>query len=92
MDQQTCRIREAHCGNKAAYQTHRYVRFLSLVPHTITPLKLKKGLCFGHQIIARAFGSECVPNGGRWEIGPTTIQLTDFGKQFFGGVNDLVSL
>ncbi|KAF4609959.1 hypothetical protein D9613_010549 [Agrocybe pediades] len=40
-------------------------------------------ICFGHQIIARALGGECVPNGGKWEVGPTTIQLTDLGKQLF---------
>ncbi|KAI0087198.1 class I glutamine amidotransferase-like protein [Irpex rosettiformis] len=42
------------------------------------------GICFGHQIIARALGEECVPNGGKWEIGPTTLQLTNVGKELFG--------
>ncbi|PPQ70426.1 hypothetical protein CVT24_013176 [Panaeolus cyanescens] len=42
------------------------------------------GICFGHQVIARALGGECVPNNGRWEIGPTHIHLTDLGKRFFG--------
>ncbi|KAI0343866.1 class I glutamine amidotransferase-like protein [Trametopsis cervina] len=41
------------------------------------------GICFGHQIIARALGEECVPNGGKWEVGPTTLDLTDLGKKLF---------
>lgn len=43
-----------------------------------------QGICFGHQIIARALGKDCVPNGGRWEVGPTKLDLTDVGKQVFG--------
>ncbi|TBU55537.1 class I glutamine amidotransferase-like protein [Dichomitus squalens] len=42
------------------------------------------GICFGHQIIARALGGECVPNDGRWEVGPTPLQLTETGKKLFG--------
>ncbi|TBU42082.1 class I glutamine amidotransferase-like protein [Dichomitus squalens] len=48
------------------------------------------GICFGHQIIARALGGECVPNDGRWEVGPTPLQLTEMGKKLFG-VPELVS-
>lgn len=42
------------------------------------------GICFGHQIVARALGGSCVPNDGRWEIGPCEIDMTDLGKQIFG--------
>lgn len=42
------------------------------------------GICFGHQIVARALGGECVPNSGKWEAGMTEIDLTDLGKQLFG--------
>lgn len=41
------------------------------------------GICFGHQIIARALGGECVPNSN-WEISITELQLTDIGKKLFG--------
>ena len=54
-------------------------------------LILDPGICFGHQIIARALGGECVPNDGRWELGPTPLQLTDLGKRIFGS-DELVSL
>jgi hypothetical protein len=41
------------------------------------------GICFGHQIIARALGGECV-FGGKWEVGATTVHHTDIGRQIFG--------
>ncbi|KAG5635204.1 hypothetical protein H0H81_012054 [Sphagnurus paluster] len=41
-------------------------------------------ICFGHQILARALGGECVPNNGIWEVGPTPLDLTDLGKRLFG--------
>lgn len=41
------------------------------------------GICFGHQIIARALGGQCVPNNGRWEVGTTEIELTEIGKEVF---------
>ncbi|KAF8513087.1 class I glutamine amidotransferase-like protein [Gautieria morchelliformis] len=42
------------------------------------------GICFGHQAVACAFGGECIPNDGKWEVGATEIRLTDVGKQLFG--------
>ncbi|KAJ6600813.1 class I glutamine amidotransferase-like protein [Mycena sp. CBHHK59/15] len=42
------------------------------------------GICFGHQIVARAMGGSCVPNGGKWEVGPTPVALTSLGKEVFG--------
>ncbi|KAF5381610.1 hypothetical protein D9615_005476 [Tricholomella constricta] len=42
------------------------------------------GICFGHQILARALGGECVPNNGLWEVGPTPVDLTDLGRRLFG--------
>lgn len=34
--------------------------------------------------MARALGGSCVPNDGRWEVGPCEVQMTDLGKQIFG--------
>ncbi|KAH9919503.1 class I glutamine amidotransferase-like protein [Epithele typhae] len=57
-----------------------FVRFVA----TDRPNVRLIGICFGHQIIARALGGECVPNDGKWEIGPTKLDLTEAGKKLFG--------
>ncbi|KAI0686455.1 class I glutamine amidotransferase-like protein [Cytidiella melzeri] len=71
----------------SAYENLDWIN--KLVDYTAYVVKEKAhikliGICFGHQIISRALGEECVPNGGKWEIGPTTLQLTDVGKELFG--------
>ncbi|KIK69120.1 hypothetical protein GYMLUDRAFT_35181 [Collybiopsis luxurians FD-317 M1] len=48
------------------------------------------GICFGHQIISLALGGACVKNEGRWEVGPTSIRLTDVGAQIFEIGNELI--
>lgn len=42
------------------------------------------GICFGHQIIARALGARVGRGDGGWEISVDEITLTDAGKQLFG--------
>lgn len=42
------------------------------------------GICFGHQIIARALGSRVGRGDGGWEVSVDEITLTDAGKQLFG--------
>lgn len=41
------------------------------------------GICFGHQIVARALGAQVTRNN-KWEVGPTPVALTDLGKALFG--------
>lgn len=42
------------------------------------------GICFGHQIVARALGSRVVRNTEGWEIAVDKIDLTENGKEIFG--------
>jgi GMP synthase-like glutamine amidotransferase len=41
------------------------------------------GICFGHQIVARAMGEQVTRND-KWEVGPTPVSLTHLGKAIFG--------
>lgn len=44
------------------------------------------GICFGLQVIARAFGpSPIIENEKGWEVGSTKIDLTDIGKKLVWG-------
>ena len=42
------------------------------------------GICFGHQIIARALGSRVGRGDDGWEVSVEEITLTDAGRQMFG--------
>jgi hypothetical protein len=48
------------------------------------------GVCFGHQIVARALGARVAPSPFGWELSVTEMQLTEEGKAVFG-VEKLVS-
>jgi len=71
----------------SAYEDREWIRklvdYVARIPTTRPKTKLI-GICFGHQIIAQAMGSKCVPNDGKWEIGITELALTDLGRQIFG--------
>ncbi|KXH43066.1 glutamine amidotransferase class-I [Colletotrichum simmondsii] len=42
------------------------------------------GVCFGHQIVARALGAQVARSPGGWELSVTKLELTDEGKEVFG--------
>jgi GMP synthase-like glutamine amidotransferase len=42
------------------------------------------GVCFGHQIVARAMGVKVGRNEDGWEAAVNDIDLTERGKQLFG--------
>ncbi|KAL7918582.1 class I glutamine amidotransferase-like protein [Trichoderma austrokoningii] len=42
------------------------------------------GICFGHQIIGRAYGAMPERNDSGWEVSVTEVTLSEKGKQIFG--------
>ncbi|KFH44781.1 putative glutamine amidotransferase-like protein-like protein [Hapsidospora chrysogenum ATCC 11550] len=42
------------------------------------------GICFGHQIIARALGGQVERNAGAWEVSVDQVDLTPEGQKVFG--------
>lgn len=43
------------------------------------------GVCFGHQIVARALGARVAPSPKGWELSVTEIELSEEGRRVFGG-------
>ncbi|PHH88364.1 hypothetical protein CDD83_7636 [Cordyceps sp. RAO-2017] len=41
------------------------------------------GICFGHQIIGRALGTQVRQSANGWEVAVTDVDLTDKGKEIF---------
>lgn len=58
-----------------------------LVDYTAYALKQKRirivGVCFGHQIIARALGVKVGRNPDGWEAAVNDVQLTKKGQELF---------
>ncbi|KAF3940256.1 hypothetical protein ABW19_dt0208255 [Dactylella cylindrospora] len=42
------------------------------------------GICFGHQIVGRALGSEVGRNDAGWEVAPIVLSLNEKGRDIFG--------
>lgn len=49
------------------------------------------GVCFGHQVVARALGVPVGRNGHGWEVSVTDVKLSEKGREVFGR-DTLVSL
>ncbi|MBX7116519.1 MAG: type 1 glutamine amidotransferase [Myxococcaceae bacterium] len=52
------------------------VRYVSQVRHWVENGKALFGVCFGHQVMARAMGGHVAKNPMGWEVGNTTVELT----------------
>ncbi|TFY80860.1 hypothetical protein EWM64_g3151 [Hericium alpestre] len=61
---------------------NKLVEWLARVADSKPQLKII-GICFGHQVIARALGGSCVRNS-EWEISVTELGLNDLGQRIFG--------
>lgn len=49
-----------------------------------TPRIRLVGICFGHQIIARALNAEVARSSGGWEVAVSNINLSEKGREIFG--------
>ncbi|KAJ5667821.1 uncharacterized protein N7477_006391 [Penicillium maclennaniae] len=68
-----------------AFSDDRWILTLTEYIHDVVKAHKKPvvGICFGHQILARALGKR-VSRGDSWEISSSKITLTDAGKELFG--------
>lgn len=80
-----------HSAHENDAWIHKLVDFVRTTASLHPQVKLI-GICFGHQIIARALGGDkaCVVNTAGWEVGPTKIELTPLGEKIFGKPGELV--
>lgn len=68
-------------GEYSAMEDHPWMPALFDVLYAAYDLKLPTfGSCWGHQVIARAFGGEVIHDSERAEIGCGTVLLTDAGQ------------
>ena len=88
MDKQTRIMGGRCCHEQAANQDHRYAQTTLNPPNLLETVHT--GICFGHQVVARALGGDCVSNSN-WEVAITEVVLTDLGQRIFG-VSSFVSL
>ena len=79
-------------GSKfSVYENYDWIKQLvSFASDLIKNDKPVLGICFGHQVIAKAIGGEVFKNPLGWELGSYNISLTDDGRanHLMFGIND----
>lgn len=70
----------------SAFENHHWI--IRLVEYTRRLLEGNRvrviGVCFGHQITARALGAQIARSPNYWELSVTELELTEEGKRVFG--------
>ncbi|KAL5594122.1 hypothetical protein BROUX41_001168 [Berkeleyomyces rouxiae] len=59
------------------------VKLTAFVAEALGAGKKVVGVCFGHQIVARALGTPVIGNEKGWEVSVTDVELSDEGKKIF---------
>ena len=85
-----------HQANKSstghtAYHNDQWI--LDLVEYTKQAYNEQKriiGVCFGHQILARALGARVEGNDKGWEVSACDFDLTADGSRLFDGQSTMV--
>lgn len=62
------------------------VKLRKYINKEVEPTSTQKfvGFCFGHKVLAMAYGLSVECSGSGYEFSATTIQLSDTGKTLFG--------
>ena len=68
----------------SVYEHHDWIENLKDLIIKMDEMKVNLlGICFGHQIIANAFGCPVEENPEGWEVSLSTIKLNEIGQELF---------
>lgn len=70
------------CAADSPQWTLDLVALLKAALDPASPVRVV-GMCFGHQVIARALGAKVEPNPAGWEVSVVETILTDEGREVF---------
>ena len=69
----------------SVYQHDEWIENLKDIIIKMDEMKVRLiGICFGHQVIADAFGCNVEENKNGWEVSLSTIKLNEHGQKLFG--------